>query len=79
VSHAPRPTECRAHCAAGPITDRTRATASAILAGVGALGLVTGVVITISQTARVEQPTLVPTFRVKLSGQRAVANADWRF
>ena len=79
VSHAPRPTECRSHCAEGPVTDRSRATTSAILAGVGGLAVVTGVVFTITKPRQSEQPGLAPTFGVKLSGQRAVASADWRF
>jgi hypothetical protein len=75
----PRPTDCRADCASGPVTDRTRATASAILAGVGAAGVVTGVVLTFSKPRRIDRARLAPTFRVKLSGQRAFASADWRF
>jgi hypothetical protein len=78
-SHAPRPTECRSHCAEGPITDRGRATTSAILAGVGGLAVVTGVVLTFSTPRQSERLDLAPKFRVKLSGQRAVASADWSF
>jgi len=79
ISHGPRPTECRDHCAAGPVTDRTRAAASAILAGVGALGVATGVVLTVAGSRQPERASLTPLFRVKLSGQRAIASADWRF
>jgi hypothetical protein len=78
-SHAPRPTECRSHCAEGPVTDRSRAITSAILAGVGGAAVMTGVVLTFSAPRQRERPTLAPTFRVKLSGQRAVASADWSF
>jgi hypothetical protein len=77
--HAPRPTDCRSHCAEGPVTDRGRATRSAILAGVGGLAVVTGVVFTFTVPRQSERPGLAPTFGVKLSGQRAVASADWRF
>jgi hypothetical protein len=79
VSHGPRPTECRSHCAEGPVTDRTRATTSTVLAGVGALAVVAGVVITVSKPRQSERSVLAPTFRMKLSGQRAVATADWKF
>jgi hypothetical protein len=79
ISHAPRPTECRSHCAEGPVTDRSRAITSAILAGVGGAAVMTGVVLTFSAPRQRERPTLAPTFRVKLSGQRAVASADWSF
>ncbi|HEX6271572.1 MAG TPA: hypothetical protein VFZ53_00960 [Polyangiaceae bacterium] len=79
VSHGPRPTECRHQCASGAVTDRTRKTASTILAGVGALGVTAGVVLNITTPPRSDQPTLAPSFRLKLSGQRAIASADWRF
>jgi hypothetical protein len=79
ISHGPRPTECRSHCAAGEVTDRTRATVSTILAGVGALGVTTGVVFSIASPRRSERSSLAPSFRLKLSGQRAIASADWKF
>jgi hypothetical protein len=79
ITHGPRPTECRSHCAEGPVTDRARATTSAVLAGVGGLAVVTGVVLSISLPRRFEGSGLSPTFQVKLSGQRAVAGANWRF
>jgi hypothetical protein len=60
-------------------TDRSRATTSAILAGVGAAAVVTGVVLTIAGPRKRERPGLAPTFRMKLSGQRGVASADWSF
>jgi hypothetical protein len=78
-SHALRQMECRSYCAEGALSDRTRATTSAILAGVGGLALVTGVVLTVSKPRQSEQFGLAPLFRLKLSGQRAVASADWRF
>ena len=78
-TNVPGATDCRAECASGPVTDRTRATASAILAGVGAAGVVTGVVLTFSKPRRIDRAQLAPTFRVKVSGQRAFASADWRF
>jgi hypothetical protein len=79
ITHGARPTECRSHCAEGPVRDRARATTSAILAGVGGLAVVTGVVLSISLPRQLERPGLSPTFRVKLSGQRALASADWSF
>jgi hypothetical protein len=78
-SSVPRATDCRVYCAAGPVTDRTRSTTSAILAGVGAAGVVTGVVLTFAKQEPERRLTLAPTFGVKLSGQRALASADWRF
>jgi hypothetical protein len=59
--------------------DPPRATASMVLAGVGALGVLTGVVLTVTQPERPERPSLAPALRLKLSGQRALASADWRF
>jgi hypothetical protein len=76
----PRPTDCRYQCTGTQVpTDRSRATTSAILAGVGAAAVVTGVVLTIAVPRKRERPGLAPTFRMKLSGQRAVASADWSF
>jgi len=49
---------------------------------VGALSLacvVTGVVLTFSKPRRIDRARLAPTFRVKVSGQRAFASADWKF
>ena len=75
-----RPTDCRYQCTGTQVAaDPSRATTSAILAGVGAAALVTGVVLTIATPRKREQPGLAPTFRMKLSGQRAVASADWSF
>ena len=80
VASAPRAVECRQHCTGSNVAaDPPRATASFVLAGVGALGVLTGVVLTITQPKRHERASVAPALRLKLSGQRAIASADWRF
>jgi hypothetical protein len=80
VASAPRAVECRQHCTGSNVAvDPPRASASLVLAGVGALGVLTGVVLTITQPKRHERASVAPALRLKLSGQRAFASADWRF
>jgi hypothetical protein len=80
VATAPRAVDCRLQCTGMHVAaDPPRATASMVLAGVGALGVLTGVVLTVTQPERPERSSLAPALRLKLNGQRALASADWRF
>jgi hypothetical protein len=73
-------TECVIHCVERRSVDPGMSLASVVLAGVGAAGLATGLVLVIATPPGGPDTTsLVPSFRVRVSGQRALASARWRF
>ncbi len=72
--------ECRAHCTDGRVTsNRSLDVASRVLAGVAGAAVATGVVLCFAQPSAGERNVVVPVFRLKLSGSRAVASAGWQF
>jgi hypothetical protein len=54
-------------------------TASTIFAGVAAAGIGTGIVVLLCSPPEAERGGLLPTLRLKVTAQRAVAGVTWKF
>jgi hypothetical protein len=72
-------TECVTHCVERRSSDPGMSRASAVLAGLASAGLATGLVLVLATPGRSENVNLLPAFRLRVSGQRALASARWRF
>jgi hypothetical protein len=72
-------TECVTHCVERRSVDPGMSRASVVLAGVASAGLATGIVLVLAAPADSEDTSLIPAFRLRVSGQRALASARWRF
>jgi hypothetical protein len=72
-------TECVTHCVERRSVDPGMSRASVVLAGVASAGLATGIVLVLAAPGDAENTSLIPAFRLRVSGQRALASARWRF
>jgi hypothetical protein len=72
-------TECVTHCVERRSSDPGMSRASVVLAGLASAGLATGVVLALAAPVRSESAHLLPAFRLRVSGQRALASVRWRF
>jgi hypothetical protein len=71
--------ECATHCVERRGIERGKNLTSAVLAGVASAGLATGFVLVLTTPSVPERVSVVPSFRLKFSADRAVASARWRF
>lgn len=71
--------DCATHCVERRGLERGQSVTSAVLAGVASAGLATGFVLVLATPERSERASLVPSFRLRVSSERAVASARWRF
>jgi hypothetical protein len=71
--------ECVTHCVERRSVDPGMSRASVVLAGVASAGLATGIVLVLAAPGDAEGAQLIPAFRFRVSGQRALASARWRF
>jgi hypothetical protein len=72
--------DCGSKCSDARVArSRSLAATSKILAGVAAAGIGTGIVLVFSAPRERERRGLVPSLRVKVSANRAVAGVIWKF
>jgi hypothetical protein len=70
--------DCGTHCGPGHDGDHSLALATKVLAGIGAAGVGTGLVLMLT-SPRKEAPALTPSFKFNFSGTKVTAKAVWRF
>lgn len=71
--------DCARYCVERRGIEQPKRLASRVLAGVASAGLATGVVLVIVKPSRPDERGLVPSLRLRVGGERAVALARWKF